>query len=129
MAGKLSCAPLYYTACAYDGILGLLLLVVPATVYSVMNETPPNHYGYVQFPAALLLVFAWMFWNTARDVQRNRHLIPYMIAFKLSFALTVIGYWLTGDIPGMWKPFAVVDLLFAAAFYLSYRRTALPSTE
>ena len=128
MALPKSCAPLYYTAFVYDGILGLLLLLVPATVYSVLAEVPPNHFGYVQFPAALLLVFAWMFWNTARDVSGNRRMIPYMIAFKLAFALVVIGYWIAGDIPGLWKPFSIIDLLFAAAFYGSWWRTREPST-
>ena len=127
MAITKNCSMLFYAAFVYDGILGLLLLAMPWTVYSVMNEVPPEHWGYVQFPAALLLVFAWMFWNTARNVTANRGLIPYMIAFKLSFALVVIAYWLAGNIPGLWKPFAVIDLLFAAAFYGSWWRTRVPS--
>ncbi|MBI5060157.1 hypothetical protein HZB60_10305 [candidate division KSB1 bacterium] len=126
MATEAGCAALYYAAFVYDGILGLLLLAVPGTVYTVMHETPPEHFGYVQFPAALLLVFAAMFWTVARDLQRNRNLIPYLILFKLAFASVVIGYWIAGDIPGLWKPFSIIDLLFAGAFYGSWWRTRIP---
>ena len=42
-------------------MLGLVFLLSPGWVFHAFAVTPPNHMGYVQFPAALLIVFAIMF--------------------------------------------------------------------
>ena len=81
---------------------------------------PPNHIGYVQFPALLLLVFAWMFFQIARAPLQRRPLIPYGIGLKAAYVLVVLGHWLTAGIPGMWKPFAVFDFLWALLFVMAY---------
>ena len=112
---------LFVTAAAYDGILGILFLVAPARLFAYFDVAPPNHLGYVKFPAALLVVFALMFAAIARRPFENRNLIPYGILLKVSYCSVAFGYWFTQDIPGMWKPFAVFDLAFGVLFYLAYR--------
>ena len=53
--------PLFVIAAAYDGILGLAFLIAAPALFEWAGVTPPNHFGYVHFPAALLIIFALMF--------------------------------------------------------------------
>ncbi|NIM00181.1 MAG: hypothetical protein GTN89_04620 [Acidobacteria bacterium] len=114
-------AAVFWVAAAYDGILGLIFIFAPAWAFGVMDVPPVNHYGYVRFPAGLLLVFAAMFVRIARDAGANRTLIPYGIGLKLAYCLTVFGYWAGPGISAIWKPFALADLVFIVLFAMAYR--------
>jgi hypothetical protein len=111
---------LFAAAAAYDGLLGLLFLVVPGWVHERFGVPPPNHFGYVQFSALLLLIFAWMFVEIARHPAENRALIPYGAAMHLAYAGVVIWYWATTGLPDLWKPFAFADLVWAGLFMAAY---------
>lgn len=113
---------LFAVAAVYDGILGLAFAVLPRLVFETCGVTPPNHFGYVRFPGLLLLVFAALFAAVARAPRENRNLIPYGAGLKASYCALVFWYWATSDIPWMWKPFAIVDLVFLALFVVAYRR-------
>lgn len=115
---------LFAVAALYDGILGLAFLFGAPAVFDRFLVTPPNHFGYVQFPAAILIVFAVMFVAIARDPAGNRNLIPYGMLLKVSYCAVVFAYWFTSGIPGMWKPFAIIDLVFLGLFGWAY--VALP---
>jgi hypothetical protein len=65
---------LFLVAPLYDGALDAAFLLVPREVYRLADVTPPNHWGYVRFPAALLLIFALMFLAIARHVGATRSL-------------------------------------------------------
>ena len=110
----------YYFSAAYDGILGLAFIFLPLSIYSRFDIIPPNHIGYLHFPAALLIVFALMFINIALNPLRNRNLIPYGILLKISYCSVVFWHWFTGDIPNMWKLFALFDSCFALLFVWTY---------
>jgi len=103
-------------AAIYDGLLGATFLVASGTLFEWFGVTPPNHYGYVHFPAALLIVFALMFMAVAMNPVKNRNLIPYGVLFKVSYCGVVLFHWLTAGIPGMWKPLCLVDLVFLIFF-------------
>lgn len=124
---------LFLATAVYDGLLGLAFLLAPAAVFRMASVTPPNHFGYVQFPAALLIIFAIMFVTVAREPLAHRDLIVYGILLKLSYCGLVFWYWLGTDIPGLWKPFAVVDLVTAGLFAWAYRaldrRAYAPASE
>jgi hypothetical protein len=111
---------LFYVAAAYDGILGAAFLFIPSSIFSWFNVSPPNHPGYIHFPAALLIVFAVMFLNIARAPIRNRNLIPYGILLKVSYCSVTFWHWLSGGLPDMWKPFAVIDVIFGLLFLWAY---------
>jgi len=114
-------AVLFLIAALYDGGLGAAFLLAPGLVYGLGNVPPPNHWAYVQFPAALLLIFALMFVAIARDPIKNRDLIIYGVLLKLSYCGTAFWYWFTAGIPDLWKPFAVIDLVMGALFVCSVR--------
>jgi len=115
---------LFVVAALYDGLLGLFFLFAGASVFQWFGVTPPNHWGYVQFPAALLIVFAIMFAMVAKNPMANRNLIPYGMLLKLSYCGVVFFYWIKTGIPNMWKPFAFGDLVFLMLFGWAYRSLA-----
>ena len=110
----------YIIAALYDGILGIAFIFAAPKFFELAQVTPPNHFGYIHFPAALLLVFALMFCAIAKNPYKNRNLIPYGILLKLSYSGIVFFYWFTSGIPHIWKPFAIIDLAFMVIFFITY---------
>jgi hypothetical protein len=113
---------LFWITALYDGILGLIFIIAPDYPFKLFNVTPPNHMGYVQFPAALLLIFALIFLNIARDPVANRGLIIYGILLKAAYCSVSGWYWIATGLPGMWKPFTAADLVMGVLFILAYRK-------
>ena len=109
-------APLFLLAAIYDGVLGLLFLVAPHYPYDMFEVTPPNHWGYVQFPAALLVIFAIMFVQIAMDPRAGRGLIVYGILLKVAYCGVAAWHWINGGIPAMWQPLVIADLVFLGLF-------------
>lgn len=118
---------LFWIAAAYDGGLGIVFLLSPGWAFRVFEVTPPNHLGYVQFPAALLIVFGIMFASIARRPLVDRGLIVYGILLKVAYCGVVSSYWITEDLPGMWKPFVWIDLAMAVLFVWAYSLLREPS--
>lgn len=83
----------------------------------------------MQFPAALLVIFAIMFAVIARDPINNRRLIPYGILLKISYCGIVLLHWFDGGIPDMWKPFVIFDLVFLILFVLAFVALGKSSAE
>lgn len=112
--------PFFVVAALYEGILGLIFLVIPLQIFNMLEVTPPNHIGYVQFPAFLLVAFSIMFFNIARDPIANKNLILYGIFLKFSYCSVVFPHWLAGSIPSIWVFFAFCDLAFLALFIMAF---------
>lgn len=122
---------LFGIAALYDGVLGVGFFLLPRWIFDVAAVTPPNHFGYVRFPAALLVVFAAMFLAVALDPRGQRNLIPFGAMLKVSYCLVTFYYWARSDVPTMWKPFAIIDLVFLASFIWAYLalRPARPASS
>jgi len=123
MRRKTAISVVFAASAVYDGVLGLAFVIAAPWLFEWCGVTPPNHFGYVQFPAALLVVFALMFAAIARDPVANRNLMPYGILLKLAYCGVVFHYWLTVGIPYIWKPFAICDIVFVALFAWAYLST------
>ncbi len=115
---------LFVIAGIYDVILGMVFLLVPSKVFAFYGETPPDPMLYVQFPAALLLVFAVMFFMIAIDPIKNSNQILYGCGLKVSYCAIAFGYSLTSGISPMWMPWAWLDLIFLLLFILAWRSLA-----
>jgi len=107
---------LFGVAAIYDGLLGIAFMFWAERIFTMYQVTPPNHIGYIQFPALLLLMFAWLFLTIARNPVANRHLIRYGIWLKASYSGMVFWYALTTGVPDMWIPWAWADLAFLVLF-------------
>ena len=111
---------LFGIAALYDAVLGIVFLAIPWWAFQTFEVTPPNHWGYVQFPAALLIIFALMFAAIARNPMGNRGLILYGVGLKVAYCTIAFAHWATSGIPGMWKPFAIIDLLMVVLFVWAF---------
>lgn len=107
---------LFYLAAAYDFILGIVILFVAPALFEAMKDPPPNHWGYVEFPALVFMIFGVMFYQIAQKPEHNRNLIPYGAMMKLAFAGVVIWHWLVKqNMPTILKPCAIIDVVFLVA--------------
>ena len=120
---------LFYLSAVYDGLLGLLFLFFWRQLFERFQVTPPNHAGYVQFPALLLMIFGAMFLQIALDPVRNRSLIAYGIALKIAYTGIVFWYEMTTGIPTMWIWCAWADLVFLVLFVLAQRALSRMATR
>jgi hypothetical protein len=123
------CRILFGLAALYDAVLGAAFLIAPKWVYATCGVLEPNHWGYVRFPAALLLVFAVMFVAIARDPVGNRGLILYGIGLKVAYCAVTFGYWFGAGIPSMWKPFSIADLVMLVLFAWAYAALRAPTPQ
>jgi hypothetical protein len=112
---------LFILAGAYDFFLGAAFLAVGPYLFRTLGIAPPNHWGYVHFPALLLMVFGCMFFQIAGNPVKHFPLILYGIALKASYCLTVFGHAILSSVPNIWIVFGVFDLAFDVLFILSFR--------
>lgn len=110
----------------YDGILGIVFALIPATLYRVFAVTPPNHYAYVRFPALLLIVFGVMFLRAAADPVGRRDVLLYGAGLKISYCAVVFWYEFRHAMPSIWIPFAWLDVAFLILFLVAWKATARP---
>jgi len=120
--------PFFLIAALYDGVLGLAFIIAPAEIFAMYVVEPPNHMAFVQFPAFLLIIFAFMFYRIATDPVRNRELILYGCGLKIAYCSLVLVYDLTTGISSMWIPWAWADLAFLVLFVISWRFLGRQST-
>ena len=115
--------PLFIVGGLYDAILGLAFLFFGERLFSFFEVTPPNHWGYVQFPALLLILFGVMFLRIAGDPVARRELMLYACGLKIAYCGTVFWYKVSQGIPDMWMPWAWADLAFLIMFACAWKHT------
>lgn len=115
---------LFVIAGVYDFAIGLVFLLFGARLFEAAGVPQPNHWGYIQFGALMLMIFGAMFLAVARDPAGNRNLIPYGILLKLSYSALAGYYWATTDCPTLFKPFVVIDVVMLVLFWLAYSALA-----
>ena len=111
----------FAASAVYDGILALVFLFFAPPVFQYFNVEMPNHPGYLQFPALLLIVFALMYWKIASDPLKFKELIPFGIGLKVSYCLAVFYNWAGVGVPSVWIPLAWIDLIFLVFFVIGWR--------
>jgi len=97
------------------------------TIYETVGSVLPNHPGYVQLPALLIIVFGIGFWMVAQDVRGNRSIISLGILMKLAFGIVVFGHLIAGNTIPFYIPFGIIDLGFAILFLMA--RKSLDATS
>jgi hypothetical protein len=120
---------LFVVAGLYDFLIGLAFLGFGPQIFDAAGVPHPNHWGYIQFGALLLVIFGFMFFAVAYDPVANRNLIPYGMLLKLCYTGLVTYYWVTTDCPMLFKPFAVIDAVMLVLFFLAYAQLAAPRRD
>ena len=113
----------FIVAAVYDGLLGAAFLLFGSAIFRSSGVTPPNNFGYVQFPAVLLIIFGIMFLQVALDPARNRSLMLYGVGLKAAYSGLVFWHDLNGGVPSLWLPWAWADLAFLIVFVIAWQRT------
>ncbi len=111
---------LFAIAGFYDAIIGLAFLVAGPQIFEAAGVPSPEHWGYIQFGALLLVIFGAMFFAVAHDPVGNRNLMPYGMLLKLAYCGVAGSYWLTSGCPFLFKPFVVIDAIMFVLFLLAY---------
>lgn len=111
---------LFLVAGLYDLLIGLVFLFFGAALLDWAGIPQPNHMGYLQFAALQLLIFGAMFLAVSRDPVGNRNLIPYGMLLKVCYVGLTSFYWVQGECPRLFQPFAVIDAVMLVLFWLAY---------
>jgi hypothetical protein len=113
----------------YDIVLGVLYLIAFPAMFAAFKVTLPNHPAYLQFGAAYVIIIGIGFWLAARAPERNRDILKLGVLTKIAYAGIVLGYWIRGMMPGMWIPFAWIDLAMAIGLVAALRAIPAPAAE
>jgi hypothetical protein len=113
----------FWLSAVYDAALGAAFLLAGDALFARFEVPPPNHPGYIQFPALLLLIFALMYARIALAPSSRRELMIYGIGLKLAYTGVTFYHYFAGSIPSMWMPFAYADLVFLVLFIIAWRLT------
>ena len=112
---------------AIAGIYGLIVMFPQYFLEGRIgrdNPPPITHPEYFYGFIGIVLVWQIAFLVIARDPARFRALMPVTVLEKLAFAVPVIVLHLDGRVAAAVIPFAVIDLVLGALFFLCWRRTA-----
>jgi hypothetical protein len=112
---------LFLVSGIYDALLGAVFLFFGFEVFRFAGVTPPNHIGYIQFPALILILFGMMFFRIARDPGGRSEWIPFGMGLKFAYFGVVFWHELRGGVPTLWMPWAWADLAFFFLFFAAWR--------
>jgi hypothetical protein len=115
---------LFIVAGIYDLLLGFASVVAAPQIFRAAGVAPPNHWGYVYFPALLVLMFGIMFLRIAAEPVRRMELIHYGMGLKAAYCGVVFWFQIIGSVPALWIPFAWADLVFFVLFFWAWRSLA-----
>ena len=112
---------LFAIAALYDFVIGLTFLVNGSGLFAATGVPQPNHWGYIQFGAILLMIFGLMFAAVAINPSGNRNLIPYGMLLKIGYVSLVGYYWYNTGVPWLFQPFFYIDLVMLVLFTIAYK--------
>jgi len=112
----------FYSTGIYDVLLGVYFFFFGNSVFDMFSVTRPNHAGYIQFPALLLVIFGFLFLRIARDPSKYRELMWYGMGLKGAYSGVVLYHlWFGEGMPFMWVPFAIIDIVYLLLIFLSWK--------
>jgi hypothetical protein len=120
---------LFIVATVYETLLGIGFTFFGRPIFDHFGVTPPNHWGYVQFPGLLLVVFGAMYWKISRDPVRYRDMMVYAMGCKAAYCAVAFWHQFNGGVPSLWIPFAWADLAFLVLFVMAWRTATRLGSE
>ena len=107
---------LFLLAAVYDVVLGIVFGLFYAPVYERYGMELPNHPAYVQLLGLYVFTIGIGFLFVYQDPVRNAAIITLGILMKIWFCLVAFGHWSVDNLPVVYKPIAVADLVFLLLF-------------
>src|SRR5262249_33252508 len=117
---------LFAFAGLYDFVIGVVFLFFGPELFDATGVPHPNHWGYIQFGALMLVVFGIMCFTVAYDAVANRNLMLFGMLLKISYTGLVAYYWAKTDLPMLFKPFAFIDAVMFVLFLVAYSKRLAP---
>jgi hypothetical protein len=111
---------IFVIAAVFDFLFVLGILVAGATILQWAGISVPDHWGPIQFGSLLLMIFGLMFAAVAFDPVSQRNLIRYGLLMKLNFCGLVAYYWMTSEVPILFRICAIADAILYVLFLVSY---------
>ena len=111
---------IFIVAALSDFLFGVGFLVAGPAIFDWAGISFPNHWGPIQFAALMLMIFGLMFAAVAYDPVSQRNLIRYGLLLKLSFCGLVGYYWMTSEVPILFRICAIADAILYVLFLVSY---------
>ena len=111
---------IFVVAALSDFLLGLGFLAAGPAIFDWAGIPAPNHWGPLQFAALMLMIFGLMFAAVVFDPVSQRNLIRYGLLLKLSFCGLVAYYWITSEVPMLFRICAIWDAILYVLFLVSY---------
>ena len=112
------------------GIYGLIVMFPQYFLEDkIGRDYPPpiTHPEYFCGFVGIVLVWQIAFLVIARDPARFRALMPVTVLEKLAFAVPVALLYAQGRAASSLLPFAAIDLVLGALFFIAWRRTGTAS--
>ena len=101
----------------YDGVLGLIFLLAPRAIMTVLGIPFPENAIYLQLAAGLIALMGLLHYFVWRDRVSNADIITVLVVFKVFYVLLTILSASQGRLPHpLFGVFAVIDLLFFLVF-------------
>jgi hypothetical protein len=100
----------------------LLFMGLIAQVLSLQLDTPTSVL-FFQISMAIVGLFAWVYYEIARDIKVNRPYILLGVIAKSIFVVIILAHYFLGNIQWPLALLVVVDIAYAFLFLRVYERT------
>ncbi len=117
-------ARIVFLSAAVYGFVALVPLYFGEQSFATDNPPALTHAEYYYSFIGVTLVWQMLFVLIAFHPERYRTIMLFCIGEKLSLLPTFFVLSPQGRYPQMWIPAIIIDLLFAALFFLSYIQIA-----
>lgn len=113
----------YWLGAIYGIALGLAVLVLGDSLFVRFEVRPPEYAAYYELPGFMLIIFGVLFAQIALNPVRQRVLMIYAMALKVSTAGLFIYHHFVDGLPGFLIPFAFADVALLVLFSSAYVAT------
>lgn len=95
---------------------GAVIFFFPGSIGKLVGLPQPAHFAYSGFCAAVILIFAGVYFWLARSPQIDKPLVAVAAIGKTSFFLVMLISWMIGESSIIGVLLATVDLAMAVIF-------------
>jgi hypothetical protein len=107
--------PLFIAAAVFNVLVGVPLLLAYPFVASLLQLHEPASV-WSRIVAAIVILFAFAYWQVARQPSQYRPYVTLGMIGKLSFAAIIYRDWLYGETSPQLAALVTVDAIFALLF-------------